>query len=152
MTTAVLTLALFLQLVSNDDPQSFHPDIGHMSCEQVLDDIIRRAPNGRMEELAIDRAKLLRWAELSNALHAIAWDYEPGGMVEHLDVFVAHPLPAVAKNKEERFQQQLSNWAHFSKTAPRFHNADGEHFSMIGPDHVGSFQKKLKAVMAARGF
>lgn len=56
-----------------------------------------------MEELATDRTELLRWAEISNALLIIAWEYELEGMVQHLDVFVAHPLAAVANNKEEWF-------------------------------------------------
>ncbi|KAF2103337.1 acetyl-CoA synthetase-like protein [Rhizodiscina lignyota] len=151
MTTAVLTLALFLQLVSDDDPKRFNAEIDRMHYEEVLDEVLRRAPEGRMKELAMDRAKLLRWAEVSNALHAIAWDYEPEGSVEHLDVFVAHPLAAVANNKEEWFEEQLTKWKDFSNTPPRFHDADGEHFSMIGAEHVRSFQKKLKAAMAARG-
>jgi thioesterase domain-containing protein len=88
---------------------------------------------------------------VSNALHEIAWDYEPSDTVNSIDVFVAIPLSAVAKNKEEWFEEQLSRWVDFSKSQPRFHDVQGEHFNMIGPEHCFSFQKKLKAAMAARG-
>jgi thioesterase domain-containing protein len=152
MVTAVLTLSLFLDLIKDDDPKTFSPDIDNMTYNDVLDEIFNhRAPPGRMAELALDRAKLLRWAEVSNALHEMAWDYAPSGIVDSIDVFVAFPLAAVARNKEEWFEQQLSRWVDFSKSAPRFHDADGEHFSMIGSQHVFSFQKKLKAAMEARG-
>jgi thioesterase domain-containing protein len=152
MVTAVLTLSLFLGLVEDDDPETFSPNIASMTYDDVLDDILaHRAPPGRMIELALDRAKLLRWAEVSNALHEMAWDYEPSGMVNIVDVFVAHPLKAVASNREDWFEKQISRWVHFSRTLPRFHEAEGEHFSMIGAEHVESFQAKLKAAMKARG-
>jgi thioesterase domain-containing protein len=131
MVTAVLTLSLFLGLVEDDDPETFSPNIASMTYDDVLDDILaHRAPPGRMIELALDRAKLLRWAEVSNALHEMAWDYEPSGMVNIVDVFVAHPLKAVASNREDWFEKQISRWVHFSRTLPRFHEAEGEHFSM----------------------
>lgn len=152
MITAVLTLALFLDLVKDDDPETFMPNMEKMTYDDVLDEILEnRAPKGRMKELALDRAKLLRWAEVSNALHEMAWNYEPTGMVYCIDVFVAHPLKAVASNREDWFAQQVSRWVYFSKSLPRFHEADGEHFSMISAEHVHSFQEKLKAAMKARG-
>lgn len=153
MVTAVLTLSLFLGLVTDDDPDTFFPGgIQDQTHDDILDEILeRRAPPGRMVELALDRAKLLRWAEVSNALHAMAWDYEPSGMVEHVDVFVAHPLRQVARNREEWFAEQVSKWAYFSRTLPRFHEAEGEHFSMIGVQHVGSFAAKLKTALEGRG-
>ena len=152
MVTAVLTLSLFLGLVEDDDPDMFHPDVEKMTYDDVLDEILsHRAPKGRMEALALDRWKLLRWAEVSNALHEMAWDYEPSGMVQHVDVFVAHPLKAVASNREEWFEKQVSKWVYFSRTLPRFHEAAGEHFSMIRAENIESFQSKLKIALAMRG-
>lgn len=152
MVTAVLTLSLFLGLLTDDDPKAFDTNIGNMDYSTVLDEVLRRAPVGRMTELDIDRAKLLRWAEVSNALHALAWNYEPNGEVDVMDVFCAVPLKAVAKNKVEWKEKQLSRWAEFvDENGVEFHDVRGEHFSMIGSKYVGSFQSKLKEVMRKRG-
>ena len=152
MVTAVLTLALFLQLVPDDDPEAFDPNIHNMSYMDVLEEVFRRAPQDRIRELDINHEKLLRWAEVSNALHALAWDYEPSGCVESMDVFCAVPLRAVAKSKQEWREKQLVRWNDFvGKRGVNFHDVAGEHFSMIGSEHVGTFQMKLKEVMRARG-
>jgi acyl-CoA synthetase (AMP-forming)/AMP-acid ligase II/thioesterase domain-containing protein/aryl carrier-like protein len=152
MITAVLTLALFLGLVTEDDPETFDSNISRMDHKAVLNEVLRRAPRDRMRELDIDRAKLLRWAEVSNALHALAWDYEPNGTVDVMDVFCAIPLKAVANNRYEWKEMQLRRWTDFvGEGGVEFHDVRGEHFNMIGSNHVESFQSIMKETMKARG-
>ena len=68
-----------------------------------------------------------------------------------MDVFYAIPLAMVASSKSEWLENHLSKWDGFVREAPKFHEVDGAHYTMIGPDHVFSFQKKLRAVLTARG-
>ncbi|KAM7210182.1 acetyl-CoA synthetase-like protein [Rhypophila decipiens] len=165
MVTAILTLSLFLGLIEDDDPATFFPAPGNttssspvkvvvekMDPSSILDEILlNRAPKGRMDELALTKDKIMRWAEVSNALHAMAVDYEPTGMVEHVDVFVCRPLRQVARNKNEWFAEQVSKWVYFSRTLPRFWDAEGEHFSMLAEENVESFCEKLNKALQGRG-
>ncbi|KAK4209702.1 acetyl-CoA synthetase-like protein [Rhypophila decipiens] len=166
MVTAILTLSLFLGLIEDDDPATFFPApppgtttssnpakvVEEMDPASILDEILlNRAPKGRMDELALTRDKIMRWAEVSNALHAMAVDYEPTGMVEHVDVFVCRPLRQVARNKNEWFAEQVSKWVYFSRTLPRFWDAEGEHFSMLAEENVESFAEILNKALQGRG-
>ena len=151
MVTAILTLALFLALIDDDDPDTFHPDIVRMTYDELWDEVLRRSPPGKLEEVGLDREKSMRWAEVSNSLHMIAWDYVPQGKLPGVDVWVAHPLKAVARNKEEWFSQQVIKWNDFSETPPHFYDAVGEHFTMINAENTPVFAKQLKAALHARG-
>jgi acyl-CoA synthetase (AMP-forming)/AMP-acid ligase II/thioesterase domain-containing protein/aryl carrier-like protein len=149
--SSLLTLSLFLRLIDDDDPATFHPDISKMDRLQVFDEVLRRGSPGRLEELGLDQESFLRWADLAFSLHRLAVDYEPGGMLSNLDIFVADPLRGVARNREEYFSQQLMQWQDYSMSRVRFHQADGEHFTMINEQNIQSFQKKLKVALQARG-
>jgi hypothetical protein len=109
------------------------------------------APADRMTELGLNREKLANWADLAYSLQSSAVDYEPSGMVDSIDVFCAVPLAAVAKNMEDWKTNHLAKWANFSLTTPRFHEVDGANYTMIGPTHVYSFQKRLKRALQERG-
>lgn len=82
---------------------------------------------------------------------SIARDYEPGGMVEAMDVFYCVPLAAVSSSKEEWLEEHLSKWKGFCRTEVRFCEVGGAHYTMIGPEHVGGFQKTLRLALKARG-
>jgi hypothetical protein len=64
-------------------------------------------------------------------LHRLVVEYEPVGMLSHLDVFVAEPLRGVAviETREEYFSQQVTRWPDHSKSLVRLHQANGEHFT-----------------------
>ena len=68
-----------------------------------------------------------------------------------MDVFYAVPLAAVAQSKKEWVEGPLSKWQDFVKEAPRYHEVDGAHYTMISPENVQRFAKKLKSVLQARG-
>ena len=45
----------------------------------------------------------------------------------------------------------VSKWKGFCRTEVRFHEVGGAHYTMIGPEHVGKFQKTLRLALKARG-
>ena len=45
-----------------------------------------------LDELCMTREKLDNWAQLALQLKIIAHDYDPEGMVKHMDVFYTGPL------------------------------------------------------------
>ena len=104
-----------------------------------------------MAELSLTSEALYNWANLAFALQGIAKEYEPRGTVACMDVFYATPLAAVAQSKKEWLEGPLSKWRDFVREAPRYHEVDGAHYTMISPEHVQRFAKKLKSALQARG-
>ncbi|KAI4191316.1 MAG: hypothetical protein LQ348_003537 [Seirophora lacunosa] len=150
-TEVILNLAYFLDLISEEYAHEISPDMHKLSHEGVLDFIISKAPPTRMEEMALTKKKLTNWADLAYRMQAIAQHYDPSGMVARMDVFYAIPLAAVAKSKQQWLEEHLSKWSEFVSEAPRFHEVDGAHYTMISPLHVFSFQKVLRAALQERG-
>ncbi|KAI1470346.1 acetyl-CoA synthetase-like protein [Daldinia caldariorum] len=106
----------------------------------------------RWKELALDTSDALaRWVDVSFGIQQMSSDYDPSGQVNTIDVFYAIPLKAVAKTREIWLREHLSRWSDFAREPPRFHAVGGEHYTMIGPDHVARFSKILVEAMKARG-
>lgn len=144
-------LSYFLGLMTEEHSVKVAPMLHQYSRQQVLDYIIELAPPQRLIDLGMDQTKLEKWASVASALQNLAIDYEPTGCCSSIDVFVAIPLAGVAKNKQDWIDNKLSKWADFSWSEPRFHDVDGAHYTMMGAEHVDSFQRNLKAALAARG-
>ena len=135
-----------------DFAMSLSPELRAMkSHEEILSRVVSLSAPGRLQELGLNKRKLHEWADVAMKLHDMARDYDPSGIVEGIDVFVASPLIAVAKSREEWMEKHLRFWADFSATAPRFHSVPGEHYTMLGPDNIHSFQKILKNALRSRG-
>jgi thioesterase domain-containing protein/acyl carrier protein len=150
-TEVILSLSYFLDLMTEEYAHSISPAMHLLTRDQVMDRILSEAPPQRLKEMILDRQKLMKWADLAYQMQAIAQDYDPSGIVNSMDVFYAVPLSAVAKNKEEWLSRHLNKWIGFVDEAPRFHEVDGAHYTMINPEHVLSFSKKLKAALRDRG-
>jgi len=149
---ALLNLSHFLQLLEPDFAMSLSSKLRTMkSREAILSYVVSLSTPGRLEELGLTKPKFHEWVDVAMNLHDIARDYDPSGMVSGIDVFVATPLVAVASSREEWMEKHLRFWADFSATAPRFHSVQGEHYTMLGPDNIHTFQKTLKTAMANRG-
>ena len=147
----VLNLSYFLDLITEEYAHEISSDMHQRSNEEVLEHIMERAPPARLNELSLTKQKLATWASLAEALQAAARNYDPSGSVASIDIFFAIPLSAVAKNKQDWVANYLSKWQDFARSKPRFHEVDGAHYTMMGPEHILSFQKKLKAVLSERG-
>lgn len=65
-------------------------------------------------------------------------------------MFYCNPLAIVGLSKAEWLAQRLSRWNEFTRTAPRFHEVDGSHYTMLGAEHVRQFQKTFQKALAAR--
>ncbi|KAI9694948.1 MAG: putative NRPS-like protein biosynthetic cluster [Bathelium mastoideum] len=150
-TNCILNLSYFLDFFSEDDAMAMVPMLSKKSRQEVVDHIMSLAPKDRLNELGLDEQKLVTWADLAFSLQGAAVDYEPSGIVDRMDIFYAIPLAAVAKGLQDWKDNHLSKWQEYSKTAPRFYPVEGAHYTMLGPQHILSFQKTLKAALTARG-
>lgn len=147
----VLHLSYFLDLISEATAGELSAPLQSLSREEALAHIVEIANPARMTELALTSEALGNWANLAFALQGIAREYEPSGTAAAIDVFFATPLKAVAQSKREWVEGPLSKWRDFVRGQPRFHEVDGAHYTMIGPDHVKKFAMKLKIVLESRG-
>ncbi|MCJ1397906.1 hypothetical protein MMC11_001102 [Xylographa trunciseda] len=150
-TEVLLNLSYFLDLISEAHAHKISPELHGLSRPEALSHLISIASQSRMKELDMDEKKLSNWAELAHRLQAMARDYEPSGRVASIDVFCAIPLAAVASSKDDWVANHLSKWNGFSAAPPRLHHVDGSHYTMLGPEHIVSFQKLLRRVLADRG-
>ena len=150
-TECLLNLANFLDLITEERAGSLSPEMAPLSHSDAITHIISIADQVRWAEISLSREALENWTGVAYGLQSMAQNYEPGGSVQQIDIFYAIPLALVASSKGEWLEKHLSEWEEFVRSEPRFHEVDGARYTMIGAEHVFSFQKKLKGVLAARG-
>lgn len=109
------------------------------------------AQDARLEALAIDKERLRKITDVTNAFGQAGKKYEPDGAVQSMDVFWVTPLMTVAGSRQEWMDEHLIQWKEFSASPPRFHECEGTHSKMLNSEYVGHFQQCLKSAMIARG-
>lgn len=137
--------------MSEAEAAKLHPTLDKGPREEAIDYVLAHAPADRIKELGMDKPTLANWADLAYAMQSAAVDYEPGGRVDGIDVFVAIPLAAVAKSVEDWEVNHLAKWRDYTATMPKMWRVEGAHYTMLGPAHVRSFQGILKRALAERG-
>lgn len=136
-----VNLAFFLSLIDKKQSQELpawlraRPDINHNEW------LVNQAPPERLAELDIDLAKFTAWADLAQSLLTMGRSYEPSGRVESLSVFYAIPLRGT---KDDWLANELRRWDDFSRSANRYIEVAGEHYTLMSLKHVASFQAKLR--------
>ncbi len=146
-----LNLGCFLDLYSEDFQVEISHDMHKKQPQEVLSFVMEKAPPNRLAELSLTRAKLERWISLAHAMQNAARSYDPSGTVANIDIFYCTPLASVSRDRSHWLEEYLRPWGNFSREEPRFHEVDGAHYTMLGPENVHSFQKKLKTVLLERG-
>lgn len=132
----LLHLSYFLGLITAKHSEIMAPRLRGYTKTQALKYIGEVADPARLLELALSTEALENWADLALGLQSMAKDYEPSGAIAVMDVFFAEPLKIVALSKDDWVKNHLSKWADFCRSEPRFHEVMGEHYTMIGEDHV----------------
>ncbi|RDA91445.1 hypothetical protein CP533_6279 [Ophiocordyceps camponoti-saundersi (nom. inval.)] len=151
----LLHLTYFVGLISEEYNSTGGDDdedsILKLDRHQALKRVMAEADTDRMRELGLDEQGLARWADVAFGLQSMAVEYEPSGSVDVLDVFHAIPLKVAARSREEWLTVHLSRWADFCASEVKFHEVGGEHYTMLGPEHVVGFAATLKAALRDRG-
>ena len=150
-TAGVLHIAHFCGILTEQRSEELVDELRQLSQREQVAKVLAESDQQRCAELALTRESLSTWTNVAFSLQKIGWEYEPSGSVSHMDVFYCQPLKIVARSREEYRNTKLSRWADFVREGVGFHEVDGEHYTMIGPDHVHTFQQTLKKVLAARG-
>lgn len=149
-TGCLLHVAFFCDLFSEDRADELAPEIRPLAKSEQLTRVMGEANPARRAELGITLASLNTWADVTS-LANIGRNYDLSGTVSCMDVFFCDPLRGVAVSREEYRYNQLNRWEEFVRNDLKFHEVDGQHYTMISPERVPKFQQKLKDVLSARG-
>lgn len=148
----VLHIALFLELIDEATMVEITPVLRAMTTrEQLLAYVLEIGDRERASSLAIDAAKLELISNIAENFRVNVETYEPGGLVETLDVFVADPPMYAAKGRQDWRDNKLGRWEDFSRTETTFWDCPGIHAKMLNPQHMSDFAKIFKMAMKKRG-
>jgi thioesterase domain-containing protein len=95
----------------------------------------------RLAELDLDVVKFSAWVNVAQSLVNLGHTYEPAGDVKSVTVFYAVPLRGT---KEVWLRDHLMQWDNFTRGPNRYVDVAGEHYTLMGPQHVASFQAILR--------
>lgn len=138
-----VNLSFFLALITREQAATLPAELRRLdSREEQLDLLISVASKQRLAELDLDGPKLANWVDLAQSMVELGRTYEPSGTVESLTVFYAIPLRG---SKEDWLNHQLRKWDSFTRRPNRYVDVAGEHYTLMGPRHVGTFQATLRA-------
>ena len=137
-----VNLAFFLSLIDKRQSEELgdwlraRPEIDPFAW------LVEQAPSERLAELDIDLPKFRAWAGLAQSLLTMGRSYAPSGQVDALTVFYAIPLRGT---KEDWLNRELRRWDEHSRSPNRYIDVAGEHYTLMGPKHVATFQATLRA-------
>ncbi len=150
-TAGLLHIAHFCGVITEQHSEELVDELRKLPEPEQVKKLLAESDQQRCAELALTPLSLSTWIKVAWSLQKIGWEYDPSGSVANMDVFYCQPLKIVARTRKEYRETKLSHWADFVGGGVRFHEVDGEHYTMIGPDHVMKFQQTLKGALAARG-
>ncbi|QKV92601.1 non-ribosomal peptide synthetase [Streptomyces sp. NA02950] len=138
--TAV-NLAFFLDLINKKQSLDLPGELRPLPRDEQLARLLRIAPPDRLAELDLDLTRFTAWAELAHGLTDLGRGYHPSGTVRSMTVFYAIPLRG---SKEDWLNNELRRWDEHSTEPNRYLDVPGEHYTLMGPQHVAVFQAVLR--------
>jgi thioesterase domain-containing protein len=130
-------------------PELESSDAEPASSLEIIKWVFDHCDRERLSALQLNILDFNRWVGVAYELSLIGRDFQPSGRVSGalLTVFCAIPLPSMG-TREEYKRDRLSGWRDFSSDRFEMVDVDGEHYTMLGEDHVNSFAEKLKTAMS----
>ena len=138
-----VNLAFFLSLIDKQQAQELPSQLRAALPERdPYAYLVGIAPPERLAELDLDLPKFAAWAALAQSLLTMGRSYAPSGKVQSMSVFYAVPLRGT---KEDWLNNELRRWDEFTRSPNRYIDVPGEHYTLMGPRHVATFQAVLRA-------
>ncbi|KAF4553661.1 AMP-binding enzyme-like protein 21 [Elsinoe fawcettii] len=150
-TARLVHIAHFCSIITEERSEELLPLLRPLEHGEQVRLLLAESDVVRCAELQFTQPNLHNWTDVSWSLQRIGQDYEPSGEVSGMDVFYCQPLKAVARTRREYRRSHLGRWVDFIRDDLRFWEVEGEHYTMIGEEHVGGFQRTLKRALEGRG-
>jgi thioesterase domain-containing protein/acyl carrier protein len=150
-TDCAVRLALLLSLIDSRQAQEL-PDrlrSGRLAADACAY-LMQVARSERVAKLDLDLPRFRAWTAVAQSLQRARTSYAPSGTIESMTVFYAHPPHGT---KQNWLTDRLSRWDDFTRMPNRYIYVPGEHYTLLGPRHVGRFQAVLRSELdrALRG-
>lgn len=140
-TDGAINLALFLELIAPADIEGLTATLHPLPEADQLAHLVDHAPKRRLIELDLTVEQFTTWVHLAQNMVHLGRTYEPSGAVDDVRVFYCTPLKGT---KQEWLDDQLRHWDHFTRSPNRYIEVDGEHYTLMSPQHVQTFQATLR--------
>ncbi|MFI1227168.1 MULTISPECIES: AMP-binding protein [unclassified Streptomyces] len=140
-TETATNLAFFLGLIDETDARELPHRLRDLPPGEMIRRLMAAAPPERLDALDLDARKLENWANLANSITDLGRSYEPSGTVPSMTVFYANPLRGT---KQAWLDDELRRWDGHTTGPNRYIEVDGAHYTLMGPQHVASFQATLR--------
>lgn len=149
----LLHIAFFLELIDEDTMVAITPYMHTLDDDRAagLAHVLSVSDTERMRALAIDADRLSLISDIAENFRVNVESYEPIGLVEQLDVFVADPPRYAARDRKDWRENKLGPWADFARSSIEFHDCPGIHAKMLNREHMADFARIFKAAMKRRG-
>ncbi|MFF7198840.1 alpha/beta fold hydrolase [Streptomyces sp. NPDC008079] len=134
-------LAFFLALINKKQSLEIPGTLRGLPRERQLQHFIDIAPADRLAELDLTAEKFAAWAELADGLTDLGRGYQPSGTVRSMKVFYAVPLRGT---KQDWLENELRRWDDYTTGPNDYIDVPGEHYTLMGPQHVAAFQAILR--------
>ncbi|NSC20063.1 alpha/beta fold hydrolase [Streptomyces albus subsp. chlorinus] len=140
-TDGAINLALFLELIDPGDIERLTTTLRPLPEADQLAHLIAHAPQRRLTELDLTLERFTAWVHLAQSMVHLGRTYAPSGSVAQVRVFYCTPLHGT---KQEWLDNQLRHWDGFTRGPNRYIEVEGEHYTLMSPEHVQSFQATLR--------
>ncbi|MGP3991727.1 alpha/beta fold hydrolase [Streptomyces sp. 3N207] len=144
-TDGAINLALFLELINAADIEELTATLRELSEADQLSYLVDHAPERRLTELDLTTERFANWVHLAQNMVHLGRTYEPSGSVGQVRVFYCTPLRGT---KQEWLDNQLRHWDDFTRERNAYIEVDGEHYTLMSPQHVQTFQATLRQELA----
>ncbi|MCI3928666.1 alpha/beta fold hydrolase [Streptomyces sp. AN091965] len=140
-TDGAINLALFLELIGAADVERLTATLRPLPEADQLAYLVAHAPRHRLTELDLTVERFTAWVRLAQSMVHLGRTYEPTGSVGQVRVFYCTPLRGTT---QEWLDDQLRHWDAFTRGPNRYVEVAGEHYTLMGPQHVRTFQATLR--------
>ncbi|GAA1889734.1 non-ribosomal peptide synthetase [Streptomyces durmitorensis] len=140
-TDGAINLALFLELIAAADIEGLTATLRPLPEADQLAYLVDHAPKRRLIELDLTVERFTTWVHLAQNMVHLGRTYEPSGSVDDVRVFYCTPLKGTT---QEWLDDQLRHWDDFTRNTNRYVEVDGEHYTLMSPQHVQTFQATLR--------
>ncbi|MEW2527374.1 non-ribosomal peptide synthetase [Streptomyces sp. NPDC047071] len=140
-TDGAINLALFLELIGAADVERLTATLRPLPEADQLAYLVAHAPRRRLTELDLTAERFTAWVHLAQSMVRLGRTYEPSGSVGQVRVFYCTPLRGTT---QEWLDGQLRHWDAFTRGPNRYVEVAGEHYTLMGPQHVRTFQATLR--------
>ncbi|MFE9380919.1 AMP-binding protein [Streptomyces sp. NPDC006855] len=134
-------LAFFLSLIDKEQSLRLPAGLRHLAPEEQISELLALAPDERVAQLDLTAERFGVWADLANRLTDLGRTYRPSGTVPSVSVFYATPLRGTI---QDWLDHELRRWDDYTTGENRYIRVPGDHYTLMGPQHVAAFQSVLR--------